>query len=673
MSVFLTVLVNGIVIASLYLIFGLGLAIVYRATGVLNFAHGAVGSVAGYVAYSLLGHDMPYALAALIAIAAGAALSAALYLLVVDRLPATSTESVGILTLGLAIVIQAILLAIYGGEAVALPQPVHSSTLFTIGSYSLQAPNLLALGVAVAVTALVSWGLYRTKPGLSVRAVSEGSVTSSMFGINGTLARTAVWGIAGALAGITALLVTPTAYLTPDFLTTYLIVAFTAVVLGGFERIAGVAVGALIFGIAQSMVATYITNRLTQTVSFATILAVLVFLPYGLFGSTLPRVPEPHLPRRRYRPAWARGLSRLSRKTRIVLAVSAPPPLRLSLLLLAVTTAVFLAFGDRFNTPHQLLITTIAAMVIAVIGTNIIFGLSGQLSIGQSGFMLLGGYTTVLLQTRADVPFLIALCAAGLVAGVSGAIFGLPAARLRGVYLAVLTLAFALAIPEVARYFTALTGGDNGIPAPLPSWLGRGVDRNLHIYWFSVGLAAVALATSLLTSHSALVRSWKALRDSEHAAAASGVRVVRQRVLAFAIGSALCGLSGAVIASNTGYLTPGTFTVWDSIYLIVAVVVGGRASSLGALLGSIFIVGVPYFASGVQYAPGVILGLAVIAVLLLRPEGTQALFTRGLYRPLAARLARRRAPSGGPPGGGSESSPGGTPALASMVAGRKSE
>ncbi|MDX6438047.1 MAG: branched-chain amino acid transport system ATP-binding protein livH [Gaiellaceae bacterium] len=630
MSQLLTVLASGVVTASLYLIFGLGLSIVYRTSGVLNFAHGAVGAIAGYTAYSLLERNVPYAVVALVAVLTGAAVSGGSYLLIIDRLSARSHELVGIMTLGLAIVIQSLLLWIYGGEPYALPQPVGSRTLVTIGDYNLQGSNVVAIGVAIGATVSLYFILYRLRIGLAIRAVSEGRITASTFGISGLMTQTLVWAMAGALAAVTALLVTPSNYLTPDFLTTYLIVAFVAVVLGGFERISGVVLGALVFGTAQSLIATYLTNELTRTVSFLTILLVLVFLPYGIFGSSLPRVPEPHLPRRAtFRFGGAlRSVSPFRRRRTVVPTTSIGLPTALAVL--ALVGAIFIALGPRLDTSTTLLIATMACFAIAAFGMDVIFGFSGLLSIGQSGFMLLGAYSAVLLQDRADFPYALAVATAAALAGVSGAIFGLPAARLRGVYMAVLTLAFALAVPEVLRFFDGLSGGDNGISAPLPAAIGMGADRNLNIYYYTVGLCAAVAALMLIVNRSFLGRSWKAVRDNAVAAEAAGVRVVQQRVLAFAIGSGLCGLAGAVLASVTGYLTPETFTVWDSIYLIVAIIVGGRASVLGAVLGAAFIIGTPYYASGVPAIPGIIFGIALALVILVRPQGIGSILSSTL-------------------------------------------
>jgi len=224
---------------------------------------------------------------------------------------------------------------------------------------------------------------------------------------------------------------------------------------------------------------------------------------------------------------------------------------------------------------------------------------------------------------KAGVPLIPALLASLAAGAVAGVIMGLPAARLRGIYLTVLTLGFALAVPELVNYFSSLTSGDNGLVAPLPSWIGSGNPR--AIYVFTVVIATIAALVVLLIGRSRLGKSWRAIKDSDMAAAASGISVVLHRVTAFAIGAALCGLGGAVMATATGFLSSESFTLWTSIYLIVAVVVGGRISTLGALLGSAFVVAIPYESSSIAWLTNLLLGIVLIIVLLVRPDGLKGL------------------------------------------------
>lgn len=631
MSEFLTALVSGLVAASFYTTYGLGLAVVYRTTGVLNFAYGAVGSVSAYLTYTFLQHHLPYGIAALLAILAGIVLSLLIQVLLLSQLPTGSAEAAGIATLGVTLLIEGILLLIYGGNALALPPLINSRTLFVIGSYKIQTLTLIDIGVAIVASIALGLFLYRSSSGLKIRAMSEGSQTASMFGINPGSARATVWATAGALASVTAILVTPTYYLTPDFMTTFLVAAFVVVVVGGFERLLGVVIGALIFGILQSIFSTYVTGELSNTISFGIILVVLIFLPYGILGRPLAKVPEASIPRSggslmrrlglhgrtRAKGAdsasdWKARLAAISDR-RVVFAIP----------VLFVVVALF--GGSGLSQSNLLLGSNIAAMYVAVLGTDLIFGYSGQLSIGQSGFMMIGAYVAVLLETKSGMPFIFALIVATVGSGVAGALLGLPVARLKGIYLAVLTLAFALAVPETIAYFASLTSGDNGVGAPVPGWLGSGTDRTEHLYCLVVIVAGLAALLIMGLGRSRWGREWRAVRDSEVAAAASGVNVVTSRVVAFACGSALCGLSGALLATVTGYLSPDSFTLWSSIYLIVAIVVGGRVSTLGALLGTVFIVAVPYESTSIPALSNLLLGALLVLVLLLRPDGLKGL------------------------------------------------
>jgi ABC-type branched-subunit amino acid transport system permease subunit len=629
MSEFLTALVSGLVAASFYTTYGLGLAVVYRTTGVLNFAYGAVGSVSGYVAYSLLQHRVPYGFAVVLAILTGIVLSLLIQVVLLSQLPTRSAEAAGIATLGVTLLIEGLLLLIYGGNALSLPPLLKSRTLFVIGSYQVQTLTLIDIAVAVVASLGLGAFLYRSRAGLRIRAMSEGSQTASMFGINPGSARAMVWATAGALASVTAILVTPTYYLTPGFMTTYLVAAFVVVVVGGFERLLGVVVGALIFGVLESLFSTYVTGKLTNTISFGIILIVLIFLPYGILGRPLSRVPEASIPRpagslfRRFglrRRSGTQGdHSALDWKNRIGALTSR----RIAFTGPVILTVIALVIGTTFSQSNLLLGSNIAATFVAVLGADLIFGYTGQLSIGQSGFMMIGAYVAVLLETKSGVPFLLALVIATVSGAVGGAVLGLPAARLRGIYLAVLTLAFALAVPETVAYFASVTSGDNGLGAPVPGWLGAGTDATKHLYFLVVIVAGLAAAVVMAVGRSRWGREWRAVRDSDVAAAANGVSVVRTRSIAFAFGSALCALSGALLATVTAYLSPESFTLWTSIYLIVAVVVGGRVSTFGALLGSIFIVAVPYESTSIPALSNLLLGALLVVVLLLRPDGLE--------------------------------------------------
>jgi ABC-type branched-subunit amino acid transport system permease subunit len=625
MTELLTIIAAGLAAASLYITFGVGLAFVYRVTRVLNFAHGAVASVCGYLTFTLLSHHAPYLLAAVVAVVAGAAISALLYLLLVIRIPSRSAEAIGILTLGVAIVLQGVLQQIYGGEPRALPAPVSSATLFDIGDYGVNASTLLDVGVALIVVAGLGFTLYRTRFGLGIRAASEGGVTASMFGISPVLVNSCVWAIGGLFAGVTVLLVTPANQLTPSFMTFYLLVAFVAVVLGGFESIAGVVIGAALFGVLQSVVATYLTTTLTNTVSFVVIVFVLFFLPKGLLGRTLPHVPEPILPRfSRFTVTVPRSLLRRFAGLRPARrsALRSTPAIGLMPL---IGGAIVILIAPQLSSPAQLVVAMIAAYVIATLGTDVIYGYSGQLSLGQAGFMLAGAYVSAIMQSRYGVPFLPALLISAVVCAIVGLILGWPASRLSGVYLMVTTLAFALMVPELASFFSSVTGGDNGIAYSVPQWIAGTTQRNQHVLTFTVGVAAVVCVLVMFVCRSTLGRQWRALRANEAAAAANGVRVSRQKVLAFTIGAALSGLGGAMVVSLTGYLSPESFGLFDSIYLVVAVVIGGRASTLGAVIGAVLVVGVPYVASGSSAVTGMALGIALVVVLLLRPQGVRGL------------------------------------------------
>ena len=299
---------------------------------------------------------------------------------------------------------------------------------------------------------------------------------------------------------------TPTYYLTPDFLTDYLIAAFVVVVLGGFESLRGVALGAVIFGGSFSPCSPPMSPEACSTLSFGIILLVLMVLPYGILGRPLPRNPEAVLPR--IGNAWARRLFQSARRSGDLVSQDRTQKLRSfgsrRIMYAGPVLAGVLALliSHFLSSSIMVLGTNIAATFIAVMGVDVIFGYTGQLSIGQSGFMMVGAYVAALLAVKSGVPFLLTLLAATASGAALGVIFGLPVARLRGIYLAVLTLGFALSVPELASYFISLTGGDNGITIAIPSWIGSGADRTEHIYMFLVIVAVLVTFIVMMVTRS---------------------------------------------------------------------------------------------------------------------------------------------------------------------------
>jgi branched-chain amino acid transport system permease protein len=630
------VIIGGLLQGAYFLLMGLGVVLVYRQSGVINFAHGSIATLSGYTAYSLTAAGMPYPVAALGAIATGVIVALLIELLIIRPLAHQEHMIIGIATFGPALVIIAFIGSAWGQAPFALRGPLPDTQL-SLGSARLGSNELFSIVLAFVLLAAIYWILMRTRFGLSVRAASEGPLTADMLGINVPLARTAVWAISGALAAIAALLISPHNVLGPNFLTDFMIGSFAAIVLGGMESIVGLAVGAMLFGLITAEFSYYITGRLASTLNFVLITVLLIVVPYGVFGRRLERVAEPRI-----------GSVRASRLNLRKLVVRVPAAVmerlrsrRIWMPLALVLAAVVFALPPNLGALVVFTAASMGVMFIAAVGQNLLSGYSGQISVGQSGFITAGAYTFALLGHFWHLPPVLSVLAAIAVAALLGVVFGLSTIRLSGVYLALLTLAFASAVPEVVAFPQDITGGQLGMPV-LPGFtLGPGVPMLSVIFWIITAVAIAVGVGAHLLGRGWFGRRLLAVRDSEAGAASIGIAVARTKLIALTIAGGVAGLAGALSAMLVGFIAPDSYTVWLSVYLLVAVVIGGRASTIGTLLGSVFIVVIPVVAStalasstATVWSQG-FFGIAVLVVLWVLPAGLASLVRFVPARPRA--------------------------------------
>jgi branched-chain amino acid transport system permease protein len=244
---------------------------------------------------------------------------------------------------------------------------------------------------------------------------------------------------------------------------------------------------------------------------------------------------------------------------------------------------------------RTLQLATVGAYFIAIVGLDVLTGHSGQVSLGHGGLMAVGGYTTAILMAHHGVLDLWTIPLAALVAGAIGLLFGLPALRLSGLFLALATFGIAVVLPTLLKHFGHFTGGSTGITlfgsreqsGHGGGYLGMTNDTWLYALTWTVGIAMFLLAWWLLSSR--FGRALRAARDSELAATAAGVNRSAYRVGAFGISAAYAGAAGALYAINVAYVSPDTYSIQLSLFLLVGAVVGGYGSIWGALLGALLI------------------------------------------------------------------------------------
>ena len=317
---------------------------------------------------------------------------------------------------------------------------------------------------------------------------------------------------------------------------------------------------------------------------------------------------------------------------------------------------VVYAFAPRLVSDfHSRDLAEAGIFFIAIVGLNLLTGYTGQISLGHGALMAVGGYTTAALMVHEHWRDVWTIPLAGLTAGVVGFLIGLPALRLSGLYLAMATFAFAVAMPSLLRKFSGLTGGGQGLrmleDAPLQitglsgtvTIFGHSMTQNHFLYYLAWGIGLVGFLIAWLLVRSRVGRTFRAVRDSEVAATSAGINLAWTKTFAFAISGVYAGVAGGLLATQNQIVNPLTFTFLLSILLLVGVVVGGLGSLPGMVVGAFFVEYLPDLSTRVSTAPGVpdfVYGAAIIVVMILLPTGAGGLLKR-VARPLTTRLYLR--------------------------------
>jgi branched-chain amino acid transport system permease protein len=297
----------------------------------------------------------------------------------------------------------------------------------------------------------------------------------------------------------------------------------------------------------------------------------------------------------------------------------------------------------------------VAVYLIAIVGLNILTGYSGQISLGNGAFMAIGGYTTALMvywlprwNSSLDPSVLtyVSIPLGGVIAFVGGLLIGIPALRLRGIYLALATFALSLSITPLANHFYPVTLGHIGIHLPIASPpFNLDLSNDQWLYFFDWIVAAILFVPAALIVRSRTGRAWAAIRDSDAAAVASGINLSTYKTLAFGVSAFYAGVAGSLQAFTLAYTNPDNYGLTLSLALLVGLVIGGLANIWGPLLGAIIIVWLPLFAEQLadvrigglaMTRPDVFYGILLILIVFFAPSGLAGLVGRGLrwYRSL---------------------------------------
>jgi branched-chain amino acid transport system permease protein len=571
-------LLNGLASASSLFLIAAGLTLIFGVTRIVNFAHGSFFMLGAYVAYSagnaLHAYDgslLGFFGAALVAALFVAMLGALIEVLLLKRLyPAPELLQLTA-TFGIVLIVRDAALALWGPEDRLGPRvPGLDGAVQWLGrafpEYDL---FLLVLSpvVLVGLTLLVS----RTRFGMLVRAASENRMLASALGVDERTLFTAVFALGSFLAGLAGALTLPREPANLGMDLAVIADAFVVTVLGGLGSIPGAFIAAIVIGVTKALCIAAGTidvgpvsialPKLTLVIEFVVMALVLLARPTGLLGK--PAIVAPTTQVAVERALVRRPGLRSAVATAVLVVLALALPLARDPYVLVLATDVLVA--ALFAASLQLIVST-----------------GGMISFGHAAYFGIGAYAASLAATH-GLPFPLGFVLAPTAAAVAAVAFGALAVRTSGIYLAMLTLAFAQILWSVAVQWDAVTGGSNGITGAWPpEWLGQ----RTHYYLFTLIVAGIALVALAIAAFTPFGYALRASRDSALRAAASGIPVRARRMKGLAIAAAFAGLAGALFAYSKGGVAPDALSIPRSVDALVMMLLGGQSALFGPLLGA---------------------------------------------------------------------------------------
>ena len=604
MSQFLVYVILGLGPGAVHALLGLGLVTVYRGSGVLNFGH---ASIAMYVAFVFrwfrqeVGWPTPVAFA--LSLVAAALLGLLVHLLVMHPLRHAPVLARVTASLGLLLTLASLAYWQFGGGTFTV-NPFTPTRPVEILGVRVGWDRILLLTVALVLTAVV-WVVYqRTLFGLATRAAAESEKGAAVTGFSQARLAAINWMIGSVLAGIGGILISPIARLNALQMSLFIAPALAAALLGRFERLWLVFGGGMLLGIGESLISKYLNDvvGLTATLPFLLIVGVLVFR-----GSSLPQRGElvySDLP-------IAPKVSKLGVKLAVFASVS--------LVLL-------------FFLPSSYAAAYTIAMIggVVILSLVVIVGWVGQISLCQVGFAGIGAYATIRIAHHLGVIFPFSIVLGALVAVPVGVLVGLPALRVRGVNLAVVTLGAAIALERMVFNNPSVTRGDQGSTVPTGAAM-FGIDldgRTEPARYGVVVVVALCLCVLLVANlrRSVTGRQMLAVRADETAAAAAGISVSKVKLQAFALSAFLAGLAGGLMAYRAGRVSEQGFVAFQSITFFALAYIGGIATIAGALIGTFLAPGAPAAlwlknAIGSVQVSQTLSGVGLVMTVVTQPDG----------------------------------------------------
>ncbi|MGP0031626.1 MAG: ABC transporter permease subunit [Acidimicrobiales bacterium] len=604
-------LTQGLAIA----VIAVGVVLVYRATRIINFAVGNMGVVgATLLALLVVQYHVPFWVALAVALVTGLAFGAIVDATVIRRLRKSPRVVVLVATIGVSQIAEVIAYKLPQPTDLSLHYPSAINGTWTVGGVQVRGSDLSILIIVPVTLIALSWFLDRTTLGKTVKACASNPQMARISGISPKVVSTLVWALAAGLSTLSIVLIAGQTGSAGDVTTLgdqTLSLALVAAVIGGMTSFRRTIIASIVIGLAQSIVNFNFINT-PGLLNLLLLITVLVAVGFNrergsdneVFAFT-PRARPIPVRLQSYR--WARNAN----KSGIIL-------------LAAVAIVLPLVFTEPST---QQIFTEVLAFAICATSLTVLTGWLGQLSLGQMAFAGFGALFAARM-TYEGIPFWVAIAVATVATALLATVLGLGSLRVRGLYLAVVTFTFALAAQQYFFNLPIMSGqSSDGADVPFPPGhlFSLSFPGQRTFYYVVLVILALVLLVAIRFRDSGVGRSIMAVRDNENAAAAYTVRPAWEKIRAFALAGALAGLGGALLSgafANVAFSGPGSpFLVDGSLALVAMVVIGGMGSVTAAVIGAVWVIGIPALAPNNQVLALLSSSLGLLIVLLYFPRG----------------------------------------------------
>lgn len=621
-------LVNGLALGGLFAASGVGLVVLFRTTGVVNLAYGAIGALGALIAWQLTDQaGAPEAVGYGVCVLGAGIISVAYGALIAPLLAQRDAMVKAVGTLGLALILLGVMDWAWGQEARVMTLPTTDWSV-RLGDVDVDATQAIAVGLSVAVTAAVSVFLRRSSVGTAMRAMAEDREITATLGVPVRRVEALAWFGSGVLCGVTALLLADTYGLDYAGLTFLIISSLSAALVGRLRSLWVTLAAGLAIGVIQSCLTPIdgVSKYSTMT-PFAVAILALLWMGRKRIGGMSEALRLP--------PVSAGPSGRAARTRSAGVAAAA-------------VVAVGLLAPSLLSDYWLQIATSVVIYSVVALGTGLLMGRVGLVSLCQVALLALGGWVALRIGFATALPFPVVLLCAGATTAVVGVLLSWPALRLSGLYFALITLMAAGAMTILLTQFNFPNGGggffgyDASKAAATPLRAPEIASSNVGLFRYALVVVALLFVVVVWHVRGRAGRGWAAIRQDAQSAAAAGVPVTRYKLWAFALASFITGAVGGLLAATGGGLTVYQFPTQDSVILLAVVLIGGIYSFWGAVVAALFARLMPALLSNWGIEPNfslILFGIGVVATLVSAPGGVAEQLA-DLLRAIRARVGR---------------------------------